>query len=374
MTRKIPLAKPYVGEEEVEAVSEVIRSGVLSFGPKLAEFEHKFAEFIGTKHAIAVNSGTSGLHLCMKVLNIKPGDEVITTPFSFVASANPIIFEGGKPVFADINEKTYNIDPQKLEEAITKKTKAIMLVHLFGRPCNMKAITQISEKRRIPIIEDACEALGATYNGRKVGTFGRAAVFAFYPNKQITTGEGGIIVTNDHEIAKVCRSWLNQGRDDNGEWLNHVRIGYNYRLDEMSCALGIEQLKKIDFILRKRKEIAERYNSSFRNIENLITPFIESYSEISWWVYYLRAKENLDRNRIIEYLNKNSVSSRGYFDPPIHLQPVYKKIFGYHSNEFPISEKVAKSGFIIPFFVDMSEEQIEKVCTTVIEAIRRTTR
>lgn len=369
---KIPLAKPYLGKEEIKAVSEVIRSGILSLGPKLLEFERKFAEFIEAKNAIAVNSGTSGLHLCMKALNIKPGDEVITTPFSFVASSNPIIFEGGKPVFADIDEKTYNINPQRLKEAITEKTKAIVLVHLFGRPCNMEVITKISKKRGIPIIEDACEALGATYNGRKVGTFGKAAVFAFYPNKQMTTAEGGIIVTDDDEITKACRSWRNQGRDNSGEWLNHIRIGYNYRLDEMSCALGIEQLKKIKSILNRRQEIANHYTDAFKDIDGVITPYIDSCSEISWWVYYLRVKENFDRNRIIEYLNKKGVSSRGYFDPPIHLQPIYKRIFGYTGGEFPISEKVAKSGFIIPFFVDMSEEQIRKVCATVREAIRRT--
>lgn len=368
---KIPLAKPYIGKEEVKAVSSVIHSGMLSIGPKLLEFEQKFAEFIGTKHAIAVNSGTSGLHLCVKALNIKPGDEVITTPFSFVASSNPIIFERAKPVFADIDERTYNIDPKKLEKAITKKTKAIILVHLFGQPCDMKAIMIISKKKGIPIIEDACEAAGATYNGKRVGSFGKAAVFAFYPNKQITTGEGGIIVTNDTRFAKDCRSWRNQGRDDSGEWLNHVNIGYNYRLNEMSCALGIEQLKKINFILKKRREIAERYNGAFRKIDGLIIPYSDVYSEKSWWVYYLRAKENFDRNKIIKYLNNNGVSSRGYFDPPIHLQPVYKERFGYSGGEFRISEKIAKSGFIIPFFVEITNEQIKKVCITVIEAIRR---
>lgn len=368
---KIPLAKPYIGKEEIKAASAVIRSGMLSMGPKILEFEKKFAKFIGTKYAIAVNSGTSGLHLCIKALDIKPGDEVITTPFSFVASSNPVIFEGGRPIFVDIDEKTYNIEPKELEKAITKKTKAILLVHLFGRPCDMRAIMKISKERKIPIIEDACEAAGATYRGRKIGTFGRAAVFGFYPNKQITTGEGGIIVTNEKRTANLCRSLRNQGRNDSGEWLNHVRIGYNYRLNELSCAVGIEQLKKINFILRKRTKLANYYNKIFKDVDGLIIPYVEPLSKISWWVYYLRVKRGIDRNRIIEYLNKNGVSSRGYFDPPIHLQPIYRKEFGYRGGEFPIAEKVAKSGFIIPFFLDLPKRAIEKVCQTVIEAVRR---
>jgi len=371
MIKIIPLAKPYVGEEEIKAVSEVIRSGWLSLGPKLTEFENKFAEFIGTKHAVAVNSGTSGLHLCIKALNIKPGDEVITSSFSFVASSNPVILEGGKPVFVDIDERTYNIDPQKLEEAITENTKAVVLVHIFGQPCNMEAIMKIAEKKRIPIIEDACEALGAAFNGKKVGTFGEASVFGFYPNKQITTGEGGIIVTNDDEIAAMYRSWRNQGRDDSGEWLNHVRIGYNYRIDELSCAMGLEQLKKVDFILNKRREIADKYTEKLKHIDEIITPYVDPKVEISWWVYYLQAKEGLDRNKILGYLNENGISSRAYFYPPIHLQPIYKKLFGYVGGELPVTERVSSRGFIIPFFIDMTNEQIDRVCAVIARAVKR---
>src|SRR4030042_6241156 len=371
MVNKIPLAKPYVGKEEIKAVSEVIRSGWLSLGPKLTEFENKFAEFIGIKHAIAVNSGTSGLHLCIKSLNIKPGDEVITSSFSFVASSNPIILEGGKPVFVDIDERTYNIDPPKIEEAITENTKAIVVVHIFGQPCNMEAIMKVSQEKRIPIIEDACEALGAAFNGKKVGTFGEASVFAFYPNKQITTGEGGIIVTNDDETAAMYRSWRNQGRDDSGEWLNHVRIGYNYRLDERSCAVGLEQLKKLEFILNKRREIADKYTEKLKHIDGIITPYVDPKVEISRWVYYLQAKEGLDRNKILEYLNENGVTSRAYFYPPIHLQPVYKKMFGYVGGELPVTERVSTKGFIVPFFIDMTNKQIDRVCTVIAKAVRR---
>lgn len=371
MKHKIPLARPYTGKEEIKAVSEVIRSGALSLGPKLSEFEDRFAEFIGTKYAVAVNSGTSGLHLCVKALDIKAGDEVITTPFSFVASSNPVIFERAKPVFADIDKRTCNIDPEKLEKAITKKTKAVILVHLFGQPCNMEAIMRICKERSIPVIEDGCEALGATYKARKVGTFGRLAVFAFYPNKQITTGEGGIIVTNDSKMAKICRSLRNQGRDDSGEWLNHINIGYNYRLDEMSCALGVEQLNKVSFILNKRREIAERYSEALGKIDGLIMPYADSHSQRSWWVYFLRLKDAHGRNKVIKYLNAHGVSSRPCFDPPIHLQPVYRKIFGYKAGDFPITEKVAQSGFIVPFFVGIQDSQIKEVILTLRESLRR---
>jgi perosamine synthetase len=371
MTEKIPLARPYVGEEEIKAVSEVIRSGWLSLGPKLTEFENRFADFIGAKHAVAVNSGTSGLHLCIKALNIGPGDQVITSSFSFVASSNPIILEGGNPVFVDIDERTYNIDPQKLEDAITEDTKAIVLVHIFGQPCNMEAIMRIAERKGIPIIEDACEALGAAFDGRKVGTFGQASVFAFYPNKQITTGEGGIIVTDNDEIAAICRSWRNQGRDDSGEWLNHVLIGYNYRMDELSCAMGLEQLKKVEFILNKRRELADKYGEVLKQIDEIVTPYVDPRADISWWVYYLQAREGLDRDKVLRYLNENGVSSRSYFYPPIHLQPVYKKLFGYVGGELPVTERVSARGFIIPFFIDMTDEQIDRVCTVITEAVRK---
>jgi len=368
---RIPLARPYVGDEEVKAVSMVIRSGILSLGPRLPEFENKFADYIGVKYAIAVNSGTSGLHLCMKALDIKPGDEIITTPFSFVASSNPAIFEGAKPVFVDIEERTYNIDPAKIEAAVTKRTKAIVLVHVFGQPCEMDPIIKIADKYDLVIVEDACEAIGATYKNKRVGRFGKMGVFAFYPNKQITTGEGGMIVTNDEKTAKICRSLRNQGRDDSGEWLNHVRIGYNYRLDEMSCAVGLEQLKKIGFIIKKRNEIASQYTANLESIEGLITPYASPKTTVSWWVYYLRIGNTKERNRVLEYLNDKGVSSRGYFDPPIHLQPIYKKIFGYKKGDFPIAEKVASSGFIIPFFVGLKNKEINRVCDTVKQAIRR---
>ncbi|MFH1772690.1 MAG: DegT/DnrJ/EryC1/StrS family aminotransferase [Candidatus Omnitrophota bacterium] len=366
---KVPLAKPFVGEEEAMAAAGVVRSGFLSLGPKLDEFEKNFREFIGTKHAVAVNSGTSGLEICIKALNLKKGDEVITTSFSFVASSNPVVLENAKPVFIDIDEKTYNMDISKVKQAVNKKTKAIMAVHIFGQPLDVEALIEAAPEAAI--IEDACEAPGAQFNGRMAGKFGKAAVFGFYPNKQITTGEGGMIVTDCDEMAKVLRSLRNQGRDDCGEWLNHVRLGHNYRLDEMSCAVGIEQLKKINTILKLRKELADKYTNRFKDVKGLVVPYTDPRVKRSWWVYYLRAEEGYNRNKIIGYLNEQGISSRGYFDPPIHLQPIYRNLFGYRGGELPVTEKVSKSGFIIPFFIGMTEEQIERVCITVCEAVRR---
>ncbi len=368
---KIPLAKPYVGDEEIAAVTEVIKSGMLSLGPKLKEFETNFAQLVGTKHAIAVNSGTSGLHLCLKAIGIKPGDEVITASFSFVASSNPIIFEGATPIFVDIDEKTYNMDPEKLKQAITEKTKAIIPVHMFGQPCNMDAIMEIANEKNIPVIEDACEALEATWDGKKAGTFGNSAVVAFYPNKQMTTGEGGIILTDDDNVAELCKSYRNQGRDESGQWLNHIRIGYNYRLDEMSCAMGVEQLKKVDFIINKRKEIAAKYTKKLEGIEGIILPYVDPKADSTWFVYSLRTAEGINRNKMVEYLNENGVGSKAYFYPPIHLQPIYKEMFGSNEGDFPVTEKISNTAFILPFFTELTDEQINTVCSVVEEAVRK---
>ncbi|TFH39882.1 MAG: DegT/DnrJ/EryC1/StrS family aminotransferase, partial [ANME-2 cluster archaeon] len=284
----IPLAQPDIGEEEIRLVNEVLRSGWLSMGPKVGEFEGQFANYIGTKHAIAVNSGTSGLHLCMNAIGIKKGDEVITSPFSFVASSNCIMFESGKPVFVDIDPDTLNLDVENIEAAITKNTKAILPVHVFGQPCEMDAIMNIAKKHNLAVIEDACEAVGAEYNGRKAGTFGDASVFAFYPNKQMTTGEGGIIVTDDDDIATLCRSLRNQGRSEDEEWLNHVRLGYNYRLDEMSCALGIGQLNRIDELLDKRTRVAEEYARQLSDVVGITTQYLDPNVKMSWFVYVVQ--------------------------------------------------------------------------------------
>lgn len=364
----IPLAQPDIGEEEIRFVNEVLRSGWLSMGPKVGEFEEKFAGYIGTKHAIAVNSGTSGLHLCVRSLGIKKDDEVITTPFSFVASSNCILFEGGKPVFVDIDPDTLNIDVQRIEDAITKKTKAILPVHVFGQPCEMDAIMDIAEEHDLAVIEDACEAVGAEYNGRKAGTFGDASVFAFYPNKQMTTGEGGMIVTDDDNIASLCRSMRNQGRSDDEEWLNHVRLGYNYRLDEMSCAVGLVQLDRIDDLLKKRDKVAGEYTKLLSNIDGIMTQYLDSRVYMSWFVYVVRVGEDIHRNEVMKYLKEHGVSCRPYFTP-IHLQPFYREMFGYKEGDFPICEKVCDSTIALPFYGNMDKETIGKVCSTLEDAL-----
>lgn len=367
--QKIPLAMPLIGRKEISVVTKVLKSGQLSLGPYKKKFEESFTKLIGTKYAVAVNSGTSGLHLAVKCLGLKPGDEVITSPFSFVASSNPIIFEQGKPVFVDIDEKTYNMNPELIEDTITEKTRAIMPVHIFGQPCDMDPIMETAEKHNLSVIEDACESLGAEYKGRKAGTFGLASVFAFYPNKQITTGEGGMVVTNNERAYKLVASLSNQGRSDDGAWLNHVRIGYNYRLDEMSCALGFEQLKKIRYILKKRGEIAKKYTKKLSKIDGIITPYVSRDVKHSWFVYSVRFDESINRDAVMHYLEGHGIATRPYFYPAVHMQPIYRGMFNYNGSDFPVCEKVSKSSLILPFFVQMSTSQIERVCRTLENAI-----
>lgn len=365
----VPLSKPYIKEEEINAVVEVLKSGHLSLGPQLVAFETSFAKYLGVKHAIAVNSGTSGLHLIIKSLGLKEGDEVITTPFSFIASANCILFEGAKVIFVDIDKDTYNIDPKKIEAAITPNTKAILPVHVFGDPCNMDAIMDIAKKYNLKVVEDSCEAIGATYKNKRVGTFGDASIFAFYPNKQMTTGEGGMIVTNDDTIAALCKSYRNQGRDTMA-WLGHSRIGYNYRLDEMSCALGVEQLKKIDTILTLRKEVAETYIQKLSTHPNLTLPQTPKENEKSWFVFVVELAKTIDRNKVIDFLKEKEIASNTYF-PSIHLQEFYKKEFGFKEGNFPVCEEISKHTLALPFYSELTDQEIDYVCNNLFEAIEK---
>ena len=365
---KIPIAKPYIGKEEVAEVTKVVKSGWLALGPYLNKFEEKAAKFAGTKYAIAVNSGTSGLHLCVKAAGIKHGDEVITSPFSFIASSNPIIFEGGKPVFVDVDEKTYNMNPDLIEEAITDKTKAILPVHIFGQSCDMDPIMKIAKDHNLKIIEDSCESIGATYKGRKVGTFGESAVFAFYPNKQMTTGEGGVIVTGSEKIYKLARSYRNQGRGENEDWLGHVRIGYNFRMDEMSAALGYVQMKRLPWMIKQRQKIAETYNKKLGKINGAITPYTAPHNTSTWFVYTIRVEEGIDRDSVMKYLNEHGVASKPYF-PSLHLQPIYKELLPYKEGDFPVSEAISKSILALPFFIQLTSREIEYIVEKVGEAI-----
>ncbi len=369
---RIPLSAPDITETEINAVVEVLRSPRLSLGPKLEEFERDVAEYAGTKHAVAVNSGTSGLHLCVFALGLKAGDEVITTPFSFVASANVLLYEKAVPVFVDINAATFNIDASKIEAAITAKTKAIMVVHVFGRPSPMREIMAVATRYNLKVIEDACEAIGAKYENRRVGAIGDAGVFAFYPNKQITTGEGGMIVTNDDAVAKQARMLRNQGRDAKSEWFEHTELGYNYRLSDINCAVGVEQLKRLEFILNQRETAARKYNARLENNPHLILPEIDfPNGRVSWFVYVARLKENFtraQRDSIVSEMNRFGIGCGRYF-APIHLQPFYVKTFGFKTGDFPAAEHAAERVVALPFFNRITDEEIDEVCATFVRAI-----
>jgi perosamine synthetase len=373
---KIPLSSPDISAVEKAAVLSVLDTPSLSLGPKVEEFENAFAAVTGARCAIAVNSGTSGLHLCIKAAGIGPGDEVITTPFSFVASANCILYEQATPVFADIDPATYNLDPEQVAAKITDRTRAILAVHVFGRPCDMGALEQLARRHGLALIEDACEALGAQYGGRPVGTFGQTGVFAFYPNKQITTGEGGMIVTNDGTIRDLCRSWRNQGRGDDGGWLLHQRLGYNYRLSDIHCALGLAQLSRLGEILDLRARIARQYSNILRQKlpELLLPPPAAPNTTASWFVYVVRLPDTYsreDRDNIIRSLRSQGVGCAAYFSP-IHLQPFYRLRFGYQPGDYPRTERIAGLTLALPFFNRIASWQIERVCDLLAAALADT--
>ncbi len=369
--KKYPIAKPYITDTEKKLVLEVLNSGNLSLGPKYTEFEKKFADKIGVKYACAVSSGTAGLHLAMIAANIQPGDEVITSPFSFVASANCILYMNAKPVFADIDPLTYNMDPDNIERAITPKTKAILVVHIFGQAADMKRVTKIAKKYNLKIIEDACESICAEHNGQKVGTFGESAVFAFYPNKQMTTGEGGMITTNNEKTYKLCGSLRNQGRSENMQWLDHERLGYNYRMDELSAALGISQLEKLDKMIKQRQTIAEWYNEYLEPHNQLVQiPRTAPNNTHTWFVYVVTLNQaKINRNKLITTLAKQGISTKPYL-PSIHLFSFYKKMFGYKKGDFPISEKVSRSALALPFYIGLKKEDIKHIILMLIDTIK----
>lgn len=367
-----PLAKPHIIAEDKKKVLKVLDSGILSLGSGCLEFEKTFAKKIGTKYAGAVSSGTAGLHLAMLATGIGPGDEVITSPFSFVASANCILYVGAKPVFVDIDPVTYNIDPKKIEKKITKKTKAILVVHIFGQPADMDPILKIAKKHKLKIIEDACESVLAKYKGRKAGTFGESAVFAFYPNKQMTTGEGGMIVTDSRKVYKLCKSLANQGRGDNMQWLDHRYLGYNYRMDEMSAVLGLTQLKKLDYMIAKRREVARWYEKFLREYSDLvITPKIAPGNTHTWFVYVIRLKNSgINRDRVIGDLAKIGISSKPYL-PSIHLLSFYRKKFGFKKGDFPVSEKTSRTSLALPIYIGLVEKDIKYICGRLYSVIKK---
>jgi perosamine synthetase len=368
---RIPLSAPDITESEIEAVSAVLRKPRLSIGPKLEEFELALAGYVGTAHAIAVNSGTSGLHLCIRALGIADGDEVIVPSFAFVAVANVLRYERATPVFVDIEPLTLNLDPNRIEEAITPETRAIILVHTFGCPAALSEILQIARRHHLFVIEDACEAIGAEYDGRKVGSFGDAGILGFYPNKQITTGEGGAIVTNNPKVAALISKLRNQGRSDSNEWLQHDELGYNYRISELNCALGVEQLKRIEPILARREAIAQSYRQWLQNSQQLELPTDAlPRCRISWFVYVIRLRERfsaLHRDKLFQEMTARGIGCGRYF-APIHLQPVYQS-FPSRKMNLPVTESQAARTLALPFFNRITEQQINEVCNTLAELL-----
>ncbi len=359
---RVPLCRPSINEDDVAAVLEVLRSPTLSLGPKVRAFERAMAEYAGAAEGVAVNSGTSALHLALAASGVGPGDEVVTTPFSFVASANCALYQGATPVFADIDPLTLNIDPEQAEARVGPRTRALLPVDVFGQPAAIDELVEIAARHDLALIRDGCEAIGAERDGRRVGAEGRATAFAFYPNKQMTTGEGGILVTDDRNLARVARSMSNQGRDDEGTWMNHVRLGYNYRLDEMSAALGLSQLRRLDSFLDRRARVASWYGERLASLDLLQVPYVSPRTtRMSWFVYVVRLDPHIDRTALIADLGRDGVPTRPYF-VPIHLQPLYRDRFGYGPGDFPITEAVARTTLALPFFTDMTEDQVDYVC------------
>jgi perosamine synthetase len=368
---KISLSKPDISQQDIDAVVDVLTSGQLSIGPKIKEFEGSVAQYIGVKHAIGVNSGTSGLHLLIRAMEVGKGDEVITTPFSFIASTNCFLFEQAKPVFADIDEKTFNIDINQIERKITDKTKLLLPVDVFGQPFDMKAMMQLAGNNGIKVLEDSCEAFGSEYDGIKSGSIADGAVFAFYPNKQMTTAEGGMIVTNDDNMAETCKSLRNQGRSKSLRWLEHEQMGYNYRLSELHAALGLSQFKRIETLLKKREAVAHFYNDRLKGIDGIRPPWISpKVNKMSWFVYTVTFEAGIDRDKVMDLLGERGIDSKPYFTP-IHLQSYMRKLFGFKKGDFPVTESIAQSTLSLPFYSNMQHEEVEAVCDALIEIIGR---
>ncbi|MGC9101030.1 MAG: DegT/DnrJ/EryC1/StrS family aminotransferase [Caldisericum sp.] len=368
----IPLSKPWITEDDIKEVAEVLKTPNLSLGPKLLEFENMLLRVSGRKFAVAVNSGTSALHLIIRSLGIKDGDEVITTPFSFIASSNCILFERAKPVFVDIDPNTYNINPELIEEKITDKTKAILAVDVFGQPASWDRLIEIAKKYNLYLIEDSAEAIGSEYKGKPAGSFGVASVFAFYPNKQITTGEGGVVLTDDEQIYKLSKSMRNQGRGEEETWLYHTRLGYNYRISDINCALGISQLNRLNKIIEMRDTVAKMYSQKLSEVEEVTTPYISpDTTRMSWFVYVIRLKDKFygkDRNIIIESLGRRGIQTRNYFEA-IHLEPFYVEQFGFKEGDFPVTEFVADRTIALPFYTTMTEGEVDYVIKNLKEVI-----
>ena len=371
--QELPLSRPSISEKEKQYIAEVLDSGRLSMGPWLSRFEEEMKKITGARYAIAVSSGTAALHLIIRALGITKGHEVITTPYSFIASSNCLLYEAAIPFFADIDPKTFNLDPNRIEGLITPLTKAILAVDVFGHPANWEAIDSIAKSNGLMLISDACEALGASVNGRMVGTLADTSAFGFYPNKQITTGEGGCITTNDESVAVIARSLRNQGRSRDDR-MEHLNLGYNYRLNELSAALGCAQIERSKEIFAKRENVARWYAQALGELQHdILLPVEKPWARRSWFVFVIRLADHFSdasRDLLLSRLAEKGIASAPYF-PAIHLQPLYKKMFGFKPGDFPITEATAARTLALPFFPQMTEEQVNYVANTLKEALPR---
>jgi dTDP-4-amino-4,6-dideoxygalactose transaminase len=393
---KIPMSCPDIVEADRATVRAVIETNRLSIGPQVEAFEKEMARFVGLRYAIGVSSGTSGLHLAVMAEGVGEGDVVITTPFSFISSANCVLYERGIPVFVDVDPRTGNIDPVLVEEAIEtlilgkgsgrvvrmlppalrhvkvekRNIKAVLPVDCFGQPADIDPISEVAQRYNLVVIEDSCEAIGAEYKGRKAGSLGDVGVYAFYPNKQMTTGEGGMIVTDRGDWDRLFRSLRNQGRDEFNAWLNHVRLGYNYRLDEMSAALGLSQLKRIEELLVKRDQVAGWYNERLAGSDLVEVPYIdEKTTRMSWFVYVVRLNPRINRDTVMQWLEERGIPSRPYF-MPIHLQPFFVERFGYRRGDFPVTERLGDVSLALPFSGVMTEDEVDYVCRSLLNILK----
>lgn len=373
----VPMSEPDITSVERAAVQQVLGTTTLSIGPWTDRFEQAMAARLGVRHAAAVSSGTAGLHLAMIAADVQEDDLVVTTPFSFVASVNCILYQRARPVLVDVEPDALTIDADAVDRAVRqlvqrggrhKRLKAILPVHVFGQSADMDPIVEIARRHGLAIVEDACEAIGATYKGRPVGTLGDAAVYAFYPNKQVTTGEGGMVVTQRPEWDATFRSLRNQGRDVFDGWLQHTRLGYNYRLDELSAALGTAQLARLDELLQRRARVAGWYGRRLERIEGVVVPRVAPWTtRMSWFVYVVRVPAG-ERDRVIRELGQRDIPARPYF-PPIHLQPYHRRVLRSRPGDFPVSEAAGETCLALPFFGTMREAQVDEVCGALDEAL-----
>jgi perosamine synthetase len=365
-TTRIPLSRPYLGEREEELVLEVLRSGRLSLGPMIERFEELIAERTGAPHAVALSSGTAGLHLLARAAGLGPGDEAITSPFSFVASANCFVVEGATPVFADVDPRTLNLDPAAVEAAITDRTKAIVAVDIFGYPCELDELRALADRHGLALIDDACEALGAEYKGAPLGSHGTSAVFAFYPNKQVATGEGGAVTTHSEDEWRLLRSLRNQGRSyEGGRWFHHPHLGLNYRWTDLQAAVGIAQLEKLDEILALRSAVAGRYDDLLSGVAGVETPLPDDAEHTrSWFVYVVVLDEGIDRTRVAAELSDQGIECGEYL-PCIHLQPYMREAYGFAEGLCPVAEDASRRTLALPFFPQLEPDDQERVASAL---------